>query len=55
LFFIAESLGLTSQVEVVGLTLTPRTLGARILLTTAQLGQPYPIFLSNGASKTMLL
>jgi hypothetical protein len=49
--FLAESLGLTSQVEVVGLTLTPRTLGARILLTTAQLGHPYPIFFQTESLK----
>jgi hypothetical protein len=41
-------------VEVVGLTLTPRTLGARILLTTAQLGQ-HIHFLSHRRSKAMLL
>jgi hypothetical protein len=39
--FSDESLGLSSQVEIVGLTFTPRTLGARLLLTDSQLGQ-YP-------------
>ena len=40
---LAESLGLSSQVEVVGLTFTPRSLGARILLTPTQLGNIYII------------